>query len=272
MYRSYFQCASSLPARCAARKAPVFRLVGGRPFFELGRVEILRRDEFEIEFVEVADDFHLLHVGCRPAAVVVVKQRGRFGDVDVVKQRQMPKARLPFPVRGLMVIHQQEGLARVASFFQELEREVSDDVGDVAFMSDLAAVFDQHRVVVGPLADEDLPCVESGRIADQMPFADDRRLVPRRLKHLRERRLRAVKPRVVVAEKAVDVAVLSREDDGSARAADGVRAKTVAKQRPPGGDAIEIRRGVDPRPVTAHRLGCVIVRKDKNDVRPRPGL
>ncbi len=36
----------------------------------------------------------------------------------------------------------------------------------------LFAAFDEDRIVIEPLSGEDVPVIESGRIAAQMPFAD----------------------------------------------------------------------------------------------------
>ena len=83
---------------------------------------------------------------------------------------------------------------------------------------------------------------------------------------LGKRDLAAVEDLGVVAQ-AVEVAVLSRQDDGPARGADAVRAEAVVEPDALAGDAVHGRRRVEPAPVAAHGLGRVVVGHDEEDVR-----
>ena len=114
------------------------------------------------------------------AAGVVVEQRRRLGIVPVVVVAQVSQGGLPVAVGRLVLAHQQERLRPVA-LLEPVEARVGDDVGHVALMLDLAARRDHRRVVVDALARQDLPLVEAGRVADQVPFAEDGRLIARRL-------------------------------------------------------------------------------------------
>lgn len=206
----------------------------------------------------------------RPPALVVVEQVVRLGDRHVVVQMEVLETRIPLAVRRPMVIHEQKRLVRIAAVFQIIERQIGDEVGDVAGVRDVLAVFDQDRVVIRSQPDEDFPDVETGRLAGQVPFAEDRRLVARLLQHFRKGRLRAVEA-VAVSLEAVLMAVFSREDDRAAGPADRVGAETVVKQHPRGRDAVEVGGLVDSRAVAAHGVGGVIVGEDEHDVRPRFG-
>jgi hypothetical protein len=128
-------------------------------------------------------------------------------------------------------------------------------------------VLDQHRVVVRPQTDEDFPHVEAGWIALQVPLADHCGLVAGLLQHLGKRRLTAVET-VAVAKKPVEMAVLAGQHHSAARAADRVRAETIAEEHSPRGDAVEIRRPVDPRSVAAHRVSRVVVGKNEENIGP----
>jgi hypothetical protein len=64
-----------------------------------------------------------------------------------------------------------KGLSR-GRFSEELEREVRQHARHVTRVLLLAGRRVEQRVVVGTLAGQDLPMIEAGRIAAEMPLAD----------------------------------------------------------------------------------------------------
>ena len=64
----------------------------------------------------------------------------------------------------------------------------------------------------GMLVRQDDPAIEPGRIADQMPFANDRGLIAGLLQELGERNLRAIELAVCIVVEAVCMVVLAGED------------------------------------------------------------
>jgi hypothetical protein len=100
-----------------------------------------------------------------------------------------------------------------------------------------------------------------------MPLPDDSRLVANLLEQFGEGLLAAIE-RVPISHKPVQMIVFTSLNDGSTWPADAIGAKAIGKQHALVGNAIEIRRLVNLRSVTAHRLSRMIVGKDEQDVRP----
>ena len=173
-------------------------------------------------------------------------------------------ARLPRPVRRLVVHHQEERLV-ARPRLEEVERQVGDDVGGVAArVGLLAGRRVEHRIDVGALAGQDLPAIEAGRIAAEVPLADHAGVVAALLQQPRHRHARAVE--AVEHRHAVEVRVLAGEDRGAARRADRVGGEDARQQRALARQPIEVRRLVDARPVGADRVRRVIVGHDEDDV------
>ena len=122
--------------------------------------------------------------------------------------------------------------------------------------------------MVTALAGQDVPVIETGGVGLQMPFADDGRLVAGGLKLLGHVRSFGVEG-VVQGIDTVAVRVLSREDCSAAGRADGVGDETVLKPHSLGGQAVDIRRLIDPRPVAADGIRRMVVGHDKKDVGAR---
>jgi len=212
-------------------------------------------------------DGHRGPPGGRRTARVVVEQRGRLRDLDVVVHREVIRAGQPLPVRCLVLVHEHERLRPVAAFVEPLQGQVGDDVGRVAGEVGGAVGRAEPGVVVGALADQHPPVVEAGRLGLEVPLADDRRLVAGLLEQLGERLLRRVELDAVV-DHPVRVAVLPRLDHRPARRADRVRHKTVMEDHPLGGQAVDLGRLVDLRAVGADRVRGVVVGEDEEDVGP----
>lgn len=99
-----------------------------------------------------------------------------------------------------------------------------------------------------------------------MPLANDCSFVARFLQQLRKCLLRPIKP-ISVSHKTVQVAVLSGLNDGTAWPANAVCAEAVGKKPPLVGNAIQVRRLVDPGSVRTNGMSRVVVREDKNNIR-----
>ena len=146
-----------------------------------------------------------------------------------------------------------------------MEAGVGDDVGDVADVFFSLSHFDENRIVVKSLSGQDVPVVETGGVAFEMPLSDHGGLVTCLLEEFGEGLLRAVEVDPVVDD-AVDMAVFSSEDDGPAGSADRVGAEAVVKSHAPLGDAIEVGRFVDFAAVATHGVRGVVVGHDEDDV------
>lgn len=101
----------------------------------------------------------------------------------------------------------------------------------------------------------------------QVPLTDDRGLIARRLEQLGHVLL-AIVDLVVERLNSVDVVVRAGKDGGAAGGANGVRAKAVIQTHAALGDAIQMRRHIDPAAVAAHSMRRVIVAHDEENVRP----
>ena len=123
-------------------------------------------------------------------------------------------------------------------------------------------------MVIDPLPRQDLPVVEPGRVADQVPLAEDRRLVPGRVQQLGKRGLRAVEPAVRVVVEAVLVRVLAGQDGRSAGPADRVRHDAPIEAHPFTGEAVDVGRFDQSARVVIGADGgkSVIVAEDEENV------
>ena len=172
-------------------------------------------------------------------------------------------------MRRLVVHHQKKRLV-LRPLADEVDRELGDDVGRVASGVGLVSCCRvEHRIEIGALSRKDFPAIEALRIASEVPLADHAGVVAALLQQLRDRRTAAVEP--VENGHAVDVRVLAGEDGGAARRADRVGGEDVFEERALFGNAIEVRRLVDARPIGADGVRRVIVRHDEDDVGPIGG-
>ena len=204
------------------------------------------------------------------AGGIGIPERHRLGNPPRRELGGVFGARLPGPVRRLVVHHQEERLVP-GPLLDELDGEIGDDVGRVAACIRLLARRRvEHRVPVGALAGQDLPAIEADGIAAEMPFADHAGVIARLLQQARDRHARAVE--AVEDGNAVEVRVLPGQDRGAAGRADRVRREHPRQQRALPRQPIEVGRRVHPRPVRANRMRRVVVGHDEHDVRPSAGL
>ena len=144
--------------------------------------------------------------------------------------------------------------------------EVADEVGAVALVGLLLSVhLDEDGVVVQALAREDLPIIEAAGGVDEVPFADDGRLVAGGLQILGDVGDGGVE---LVGEglNAGQVGVEPGHDDAAAGGADGVGDEAVGKAHAAGGEAIDVGGLIDLAAVGADGVGGVVVRHDEEDV------
>ena len=168
---------------------------------------------------------------------------------------------------GCFVVHHQEkGLAR-RTLLHELERQIRDDVGRVlAGIGLLACCRVEQRILIRSLSGQDLPFVEAGGIASEVPLPHHPGVVAALLEQPRNRHAGTVE--AIEHRHTIEVRVLSRQDGRPARRADRVRGKDVRQQRTFAGDAVEIRRLVDARAIGPNGVRRVVVGHDEDDVGP----
>jgi hypothetical protein len=123
-----------------------------------------------------------------------------------------------------MMTHQEEGLI-FRAIFQEIDRQVGDDISGVPPDHLSRSHFDEIGVVIFSLSRQDIPIIEPGGVARQMPFANHPGMVTGLLQHLGYGGLAAIEP--VENRHPVDMTVFSRENRGPARRANRVDGKAV---------------------------------------------
>src|SRR5262249_23134844 len=151
---------------------------------------------------------------------------------------------------------------------EEIDGKVGDEVGDVAGMFLAFTHLDQDGIVIEPLAGKDVPVVEAGGVAAEVPFADHAGVIAGGLEVLGERRLAAVE--AVEDGDAVHVGIFAGEDGRPAGGADGIGDQATVEAHPLPGDAVDLRCLVDFAAVGADGVGGVIVGHDVQDVRSLP--
>ncbi len=105
-------------------------------FKQIVAAQARRRVGLQVAAVQVPADPHRRLAGGVGSRRVIVAERGRLGDVALVVEREVLVVRVPRPVRGLVVAHQEERLV-LGPVLEEVDRQIGDDVGHVA--PDLAA-------------------------------------------------------------------------------------------------------------------------------------
>ena len=124
-------------------------------------------------------DVHFLRACGAASGGVVVPESGRQGEVDAVVHAEVAQGRNPVAVGCLVVHHETEGFRRVA-LVEELNGVVGDEVGGVAFLTQVFAagvLTAEHGVVVRALVVEHVIVVEALGRAVEVPLAHHGRLV-----------------------------------------------------------------------------------------------
>ena len=214
--------------------------------------------------IHILDNTHLLLGRSRPPRIIVVEViRKREG--HIVVKPQVAGVGHPSTMRRLVMQQEAEGFILVPLVAEPIQRQVSRDVGGIAFDLPLLAIINEGRIVVIALTYQDVPIIETGRIGGQVPLPDHRRLVTCLAQQLREGLLRAIKG-VLVIDKAILVAMLSRQHAGPAGSTDGIGHKTIGETNTIPCDAVDVG-GLDVTPVIGTQcLKRMVIRHDVEDV------
>ena len=159
---------------------------------------------------------------------------------------------------------QAEGLITLPPL-QPGQGEIGGQVGGVAFQSLALPHFDKIGIVIAPLAGKNIPIIETGRLAFQMPFTHQSGLIAGLLQQLREGLLRAVEHHRVV-DLPVTMAVLPGQQHRPAGSTDRIGAETTLEAHPPRRQPVDVGGAVNHAAIGADGLVAVIVGHDENDV------
>ena len=85
---------------------------------------------------------------------------------------------------GRLLVHHQEERFVSRTGLEKLNRQVAGDVGAVPLDRERVPRREELRVPVGTLARENHPAIEAGRVAAEVPLADDARVIAACLKPL----------------------------------------------------------------------------------------
>ena len=162
--------------------------------------------------------------------------------------------------------HEKEGLV-LRSRLQELDTQLRRDFRAMSFDGELLALDKETRVPIHTLTAKHDPAVKAGRIGAEMPFADHSRVVAGSLQVLGDIVSRTIE--AVEYGHAVEVRVLTSEQSGAARGADGIDDEGIDEARSALSQSIDIRRLVHLRTVGRDGMLRVVVREDEEDVRLR---
>ncbi len=144
---------------------------------------------------------------CRRPAAVIIEQRGRLGNGHVLEELLVGLRRMIRRVRRFGMEQQAERLVSLA-VLQPGQRFISDHVVVVTLEpapalesrflvlrrpgNPFVLRFEHHGIDRHPLHLHHAVVIKPGRPREQVPFAEQRGFVPRRLQQLGERRLRPI--------------------------------------------------------------------------------
>src|SRR5438105_5857047 len=98
-----------------------------------------------------------------------------------------------------------------------------------------------------------------------MPFPNHASVITGCLQHFRDGRLAAIK--AIENRDAVDMAVFPRENRSAAWSANGINDETVHEPHPLPGNAVNVRSFIDLAPISADRMGRMVIGHDEQNVR-----
>ena len=133
--------------------------------------------------------------------------------------------------------HEEEGLILWASL-NELNAEVTGDVGAVASDIEFVPRHQKDGVPILALARQNDPSVKAGRITAKMPFADHSGMVTARLEVLGDVVTRSIEP--IEDGHTIEMGILTSDEGGAAGGADRIGDKRVQKSRSTGSDTVNI--------------------------------
>ena len=163
-----------------------------------------------------------------------------------------------------MLKHQGKWLAFI-SVIQPIQGDVGGDVRHIAVVALFCAHFNKIGVVIRPLSGQDIPVIETGGDAFQVPFANHGRLVAGLLQQFGKGLLAPVKLIPIVAH-TVQVAVFSGQNRGPAGCAKTISTKGVFKAHSFLCQSVDVGRFVNFASVGTDSIGGVIIGHDENDI------
>ena len=151
--------------------------------------------------------------------------------------------------------------------FQQVDREIGDHFGDVAFVDAVSLVVVEYWIVVAPLAGQNIPVVEPLGFGAKMPLAKHSSVVAGLAQSVSHRNGGGIE--VVESWYAVDMAVLAGKNRRPAGSADGVHHIAAIEPKPLRRESVHVRRLVDLAAVGADGVGRMVIRHDEQNVRSR---
>lgn len=137
--------------------------------------------------------------------------------------------------------HQEEWAILCAAVAEPVQCEAGRDVERVSRVPRaVARGFVEGGIVVRPLPREDFVSVEASRLRLEVPFAEQRGLISRRLHQARKRDDGGMQ-RFGVGHRTVQVTVLAGEHGRARGPADGIRDEGIDEKHPGAGEAVEVR-------------------------------
>jgi hypothetical protein len=133
----------------------------------------------------------------------------------------------------------------------------------------LGTGIDEGGIVIGSLAREDIPIIESGRIGSQVPLPDHGRLISCFLLDFRKCQLSPVEMIVGIIPETIHMAVLSGKYSGPAGAAYGIGDHAAVEPHPLPGCAVYIRSGsqfCQAAAISTDGLVGMVITHDENDI------
>ena len=167
---------------------------------------------------------------------------------------------------GFVVHEESEGLVFVTRLIEPVNGFVGDNVREVAFYHIGTVGVVEVGVVIVALCGKNVPMVETGGTAHEVPFTDQRCLIAGFLEQLGHGLLRAVEDAVLVVGKSVFVGVLTGEHASTRGAAERVGDKRTGEFHTVLRHAVEVG-GLDVAVIIGREhLRRVVVGHDVDDV------
>ncbi len=229
----------------------VLGIVGSIPKLSLLRREVAGGSQLEVTLGHGLGNRHVLLVGGQSPPLVVIEERVRFGQGDVVVFGQVFRPRLPITVRRLVLEHQHERLRLVSFVLHPVQGQVGDNVRRVAHVIDSSVllsvairILEHGRIVVGSLANQHFRVIVSLRrhVRAQVPLADHRGGVACLAQKLGKGLLGTVEL-VAIDQETIGVRVLAGLDRGPHRPADRISNVALLEKHAIPGQRIDVGRG-----------------------------
>ena len=164
--------------------------------------------------------------------------------------------------------HEEEWLV-LRTGLEKFQAQIRGDAGAVPLDVQLGSRHEEHRILIGSLAGQHDPAVESGRVGSEVPLADHAGVIAPRLEPFGHVIARAIEP--VEDGHAVQVGILARKQGGPAGRADGIGDKGMGETGALLREAVDVGSLIDLGSVGGDGVLGVVVGEDKKDIRRRGG-